>query len=105
MTILGSAHYYVGLRFIAATHLPMPWHVLGTIMIALLAPSLVVATLVLRRLPRATARPYVWLAYTWFGFAVYLLVAAAVTHLACALARVGPPIAAPARVGAPAATV
>jgi uncharacterized protein len=105
MTILGLAHYYVWLRFAAAARLPMPWHVLATIAIALLAPSLVVATFVLRRLPRATARPYVWIAYTWFGFAVYLLVAAAVTHLVCAVTGVDPRVAALVGVGAAVATV
>ena len=90
MTILGSAHYYVWLRFVSATHLPAPWHLLGTLAIILLAPSLPLATMLLRRLPRATARPLVWLVYTWFGFAVYLLVAAALTHLAVRIAGVDP---------------
>jgi predicted MPP superfamily phosphohydrolase len=105
MTILGSAHYYVWSRFVAAAHLPTPWHVLATLAIVAFAPSLPVATMVLRRLPRATARPYVWLAYTWFGFAVYLLVAAAVTHVVCAITGADPRTAAIAGVGAAAATV
>jgi uncharacterized protein len=105
MTILGSAHYYVWLRFVDAAHLPRPWHVLATIAIVVFAPSLPVATMVLRRLPRATAKPYIWLAYTWFGFAVYLLVAAAVTHLVCAITGGDPRTAAIAGVGAAAATV
>jgi len=105
MTILGSAHYYVWLRFVAAADLPTPWHVLATIALVLSAPSLIVATLVLRRLPRATAKPFVWLAYTWFGFAVYLLVAAALTHLVCAIAGVAPRTAALAGVGAALLTV
>ena len=105
MTILGSAHYYVWLRFVAAPELPAPWHALATVAIVALAPSLVVASLALRRLPRETARPYVWLAYTWFGLAVYLLVAAAATHLVCALAGVGPRPAALVGVGAAVATV
>src|ERR1041384_7839088 len=45
MTILGSAHYYVWLRFVAATELPAPWHALATVAIVALAPSLVVASL------------------------------------------------------------
>src|SRR5262249_27651266 len=87
MMILGLAHYYVWLRLVSAAHLPLRWHALATIAIVVLAPSLPVATLALRRLPRATARPYVWLAYTGFGFSVYLLVAAAVTHLARGIPR------------------
>jgi predicted MPP superfamily phosphohydrolase len=105
MTILGSAHYYVWLRFVAAAQLPAPWRAVATLAIIALAPSLPVATLALRRLPRATAKPYVWLAYTWFGFAVYLLVAAALTHLACALTGGDPRTAAAIGVAGAAATV
>lgn len=105
MAILGSAHYYVWARFVSAVHLSMPWHVLATIAIIVLAPSLPVATFFLRRLPRATAKPFIWLAYTWFGLAVYLLVAAAVTHLICAVAGVDPRTAAIAGVGAAIVTV
>jgi predicted MPP superfamily phosphohydrolase len=105
MGILASAHVYVWFRFVAAADLPMPWHAIGTVAIALFAPSLPVATILLRRLPRSRARPWVWLAYTWFGFAVYLLLAAAVTHLACVIAGIDPRSAAIAGVGAAAATV
>ena len=105
MTILGLAHYYVWLRFVSAAQLPAPWHALATIAIAVIAPSLPVATMALRRLSRATARPYVWVAYTWFGFSVYLLVAAAVTHLACTIAGCDPRTAALVGVAAAAATV
>jgi predicted MPP superfamily phosphohydrolase len=105
MMILGLAHYYVWLRFVSAPHLPAPWRVPATIAIAVLAPSLPAATMALRRLPRATARPYVWLAYTGFGFSVYLLLAAAVTHLACAITGCDPRTAALVGVGAAAATV
>lgn len=103
LTILASAHYYIWSRFVAAADLPPVWHALGTIAIAVLSPSLPAATMFLRRMPRAKAMPYVWLAYTWFGFAVYLLLAAAVTHLACALADVDPRTAAIAGVGGAAA--
>src|SRR5690348_12143783 len=61
LSILGAAHYYVWLRFVDAAQLPAPWHVTATIAIAVLAPSLPFATFTLRRLPRETARPYVWL--------------------------------------------
>jgi hypothetical protein len=79
--------------------------VAATIAIVAFAPSLPIAALVLRRLPRATAKPYAWLAYTWFGFAVYLLVAAALTHLACAVTGGDQRIAAMIGVGGAAATV
>ncbi len=83
LTILGAAHLYIWARFVAAPDLPLPWEILATVAIVAFAPSLPLATFVLRRLPRATAKPYVWIAYTWFGLAVYLLLAAAVTHVAC----------------------
>jgi predicted MPP superfamily phosphohydrolase len=105
MAILGSAHYYVWLRFVSAPDLPRPWHVIATVAIALLAPSLPVATFFLRKFPRATAMPYVWLAYTWFGFAVYLLLAAAITHLVCAIAGIDPRTAAIAGIAAAGLTV
>jgi uncharacterized protein len=105
MMILGLAHYYVWLRLVSAAHLPLRWQVLATIAVVVLAPSLPVATMALRRLPRVIARPYVWLAYTGFGLSVYLLVAAAVTHLACAITGCDPRIAAVLGVGAAVVTV
>ncbi len=105
MAILGSAHYYIWLRFVSATHLPSPWYWLATIAIMVLAPSLPVVTFFLRRLPRARAQPWVWLGYTWFGFAVYLLLAAAVTDLVCTIAGVDSRTAAIVGVAAAAATV
>jgi predicted MPP superfamily phosphohydrolase len=105
MTILGLAHYYVWLRLVSAAHLPARWHALATIAVVVLAPSLPVATMALRGLPRATARPYLWLAYTGFGLSVYLLVAAAVTHVTCAIAGCDPRTAAFIGVGAALATV
>lgn len=105
MTILGSAHYYVWWRFVDEARLPMPWHVLGTVAIGLLAPSLPLAAILLRRLPRTTARPLVWVAFTWFGLAVYLLLAAAVTHFVCAISGIDPRIAAIAGVIGAVATV
>ncbi len=105
ITILASGHYYIWLRFVAAAELPTAVHTIATIAIALLAPSLPLASFYLRRLPRTKAMPYVWLAYTWFGFAVYLLCAAAVTHLVCAVAEVDPRSAAIVGVAAAAATV
>src|SRR3569832_2880830 len=40
MMILGLAHYYVWLRLVSAAHLPPRWHVLATIAVVVLAPSL-----------------------------------------------------------------
>jgi len=104
LSILGSAHFYVWWRFVHATALPPAWHLLATLAVIALTPSLPLATFALRRLSRARAQPYVWLAYTGFGFAVYLLLAAGVTHLACAIAGADPRPAAVAGVAAAVAT-
>lgn len=105
MAILGSAHFYIWSRFVAAAGLPAPWHVIATAAIIVFAPSLPLASISLRRLPRAKAMPLVLVAYTWFGFAVYLLPAAAVTHAACAIASVDPRSAAIVGVATAVATV
>ncbi|MEO6777499.1 MAG: metallophosphoesterase [Kofleriaceae bacterium] len=89
MLVLGSAHYYVWSRFVHAPHWPAPWSTLGTIAIILLAPSVPVAAILMRRMSREAARPVLWFAYTWFGLAVYLLLAAAISHLVVTVAPVG----------------
>jgi uncharacterized protein len=88
VTILGSAHAYIWWRFVAAPDLPSPWFQIATVGLALVAPSLPASILVSRRLTRATAAPVLWLVYTWFGFAVYLLLAAALAHLAVTVAPI-----------------
>jgi hypothetical protein len=82
LSILGSAHFYIWWRFVHAPGLPAPWNVLATIAIIVLAPGLPLTILVVRRFTRAQARPVLWVAYTWFGCAVYLLLGAALTNLA-----------------------
>jgi uncharacterized protein len=89
LTILGSAHYYIWLRFVHAAHLPSPWNAIATLAIISLAPSLPIATFALRGMERERAKPIKWFAYTWFGLAVYLLVAAFLTNLACAITGLG----------------
>jgi predicted MPP superfamily phosphohydrolase len=88
LSVLGSAHAYIWWRFVDAPHLPAPWSVLATIAVIVLAPSLPATVFVARRLSRAQARPVLWIAYVWFGCAVYLFFAALVTHVVCALAPV-----------------
>ena len=82
LSILGSAHFYIWWRFVHAPHLPAPWNILATLAIILLAPGLPLTILVTRRFTRAQARPVLWVAYTWFGCAVYLLLGAALTDVA-----------------------
>ena len=105
LAIVFAAYFYIWLRFVAAPRLPTPVFVVATIAIVVLAPSVPFATIYLRRLPRATAMPFVFLLYTWFALAVYLLLAAALTNLACAIAGVDPRTAAIVGVGAAVATV
>jgi predicted MPP superfamily phosphohydrolase len=105
LSILGSAHFYMWWRFVHAARLPLAWHVVATLAVVLLAPSLPIASFALRRLSRATARPLVWIVYTGFGLSVYLLLAAALTHLACAVLGVDPRATALVGVGAAVATV
>lgn len=105
IAILLSAHLYIWWRFVYAARLPLPWHVLATVAIVLLAPSLPAATFGLRGVPRAKARPLSIIAYTGFGFSVYLLLAAAVTHVLCATAGIAPRVAAMAGVAAALLTV
>ncbi|HEY1815486.1 MAG TPA: metallophosphoesterase [Kofleriaceae bacterium] len=89
LAVLGSAHYYIWLRFVHAPHLPEPWYAIATIAIAGLAPSLIISAILSRRMPRERAAPLLRVVFAWFGIAVYLLVAAALTDLACALAPIG----------------
>jgi predicted MPP superfamily phosphohydrolase len=83
VAILGSAHLYIWLRFVDATALPAPWRTLATIAIFGLAPTFPASAFAMRGLSRRAAMPLLWLAYTWFGTAVYLLCGAALGHLAC----------------------
>jgi hypothetical protein len=105
LAVLGSIHLYIWWRFVAAPELPAPWSVLATLAIALAAPCLPLAMFVVRRMSRARAKPLLWLAYVWFGCALYLFLAAALSQLACALAGVSPRTAALAGVAAALATV
>jgi predicted MPP superfamily phosphohydrolase len=82
LSILGSAHFYIWWRFVHVPGLPSPYSVLATLAIVMLAPGLPLSILVVRRFSRAQAKPLLWVAYTWFGCAVYLLLGAALTNLA-----------------------
>jgi len=90
LAILGGAHAYIWWRLVAAPSWPAAVTVVVTIAIIVLAPSLPATILIARRFTRARAKPVLWVAYTWFGCAVNLLLAAAMTHVACALAPVTP---------------
>ncbi|HEX4455933.1 MAG TPA: metallophosphoesterase [Kofleriaceae bacterium] len=80
--VLGSAHYYIWLRFVHAPHLPPPWNVIATVVIIALVPSLPAAAIFTRTLSRERAHAITAVAYMWFGIATYLLLAAALTDVA-----------------------
>lgn len=105
LAILASTHAYIWWRFVAVARLPTAAYVIATVAIIVLAPSLPVASIAMRRMPRARAAPWLWLAYTWFGCAVYLLLAAALTHVASTVFSVAPREAAAVGIAAVAATV
>ena len=105
LAVLGAAHYYIWLRFVHAPRLPEPWYAIATIVIAGLAPSLIISAILSRRMPRERAAPLLRVVFAWFGIAVYLLVAAALTDLACALAPIGARTAALAGIAGVAVTV
>ncbi|HEY0475943.1 MAG TPA: metallophosphoesterase [Kofleriaceae bacterium] len=105
LAVLISTHAYVWWRFVAVSRLPTAAFVLATVAIVVLAPSMPIASIAMRRMPRARAAPWLWLAYTWFGSLVYLLPAAALTHVASAVFSVAPRDAAAAGIAAVAATV
>ena len=88
--VLGAAHAYIWWRLVSAPAWPAPVAVIATIAIVVLAPALPASLVISRRFTRAHAKPVLWIAYTWFGAAVYLLLAAALTQLACAVFGVEP---------------
>ncbi len=90
LAILGSAHAYIWWRLVAAPRWPGWIEVVATIAVVVLAPSLPATMLVSRRFSRARAKPVLWIAYTWFGCAVYLLLAAAASHVVCAISGFDP---------------
>ncbi len=105
LAILGGSYFYIWQRFVHAPDLPEPWFALATAFIVIGAPSLPFATFRTRHMPRARRRVWLFVIYTWFGLATYLLLFAAITHLVCAIAGVSPRAAALAGVTAALATV
>jgi predicted MPP superfamily phosphohydrolase len=83
LTVLGLAHLYIWWRLVWP--LAEPWRLLGTVLVAALAPSLPMTLIFVRRLTREAARPVLVVAYLWFGLAVYLLLGAAASHVAVGL--------------------
>ncbi len=82
LTIFVSAHLYIWWRL--ALPLPSPWWQAGTAVIAGACIAVPFMIRVGRKLPRERARPWVLYGSLWFGFALYLLLGAAVSHVAVA---------------------
>jgi predicted MPP superfamily phosphohydrolase len=103
LSVLGFAHGYIWWRLILP--LPSPWRTLGTVLLVVLGPSLPASRRFARGLSREAARPYLWAVYVWFGFATYLLLAAAASHVAVAVGAAARPAAIIAITGAAAVVV
>lgn len=82
LTIFVSAHAYIWWRL--ALPLPSPWWEIGTATIASACVLVPILIRVGRKLPRERARPWVMSGSLWFGFALYLLLGAAISHIAVA---------------------
>jgi predicted MPP superfamily phosphohydrolase len=82
LTIYISAHLYIWWRL--ALPLASPWWQTGTVLIVLACTAVPIMIRVGRRLPRDRARPWVLYGTLWFGLALYLLLGAAVSHIAVA---------------------
>jgi predicted MPP superfamily phosphohydrolase len=83
LAILAGAHVYIWWRLVLP--LPGPWWQVGSVLVAVLTPSFPLMRRYARRLPREAAKPWVLVGYMWFGFATYLLLGAAASHVAVAL--------------------
>nr|HEX4313173.1 metallophosphoesterase [Kofleriaceae bacterium] len=85
LSVLGSTHAFIWWRFLGAVDWPSPIGLVGTLAIAILAPSLPITMMFGRRLSRERAKPWLWICYSWFGFATYLLLAAIGVQIATAV--------------------
>jgi uncharacterized protein len=83
LSILGGWHLYIWWRLVAP--LAEPWSVVGTVVLAVLAPSLPLSLRIARGKPRDAARPVLLVGYLWFGMAKYLFLGAAASHVAVGL--------------------
>ena len=82
LAVLGSAHLYIWWRLVRAPRWPAPWFAIATVVVFVMAPALPTTMFFVRRFSREKVKPILWIAYTWFGCAVYLLLAAAAAHIA-----------------------
>lgn len=81
LSLMGLGHYYLWVRLASVTALPGPWPAAIGALLVVLALSIPFAFFATRRWSRARAEPVAWLAYTWMGLGLYLLLALAVSDL------------------------
>ena len=87
LAIYTAAHLYIWWRL--AVPLASPWWQVATVAIGLFGTSFPFTMRLGRRLSREAARPWLLLGYMWFGFATYLLLGAAASHVAVAFGADG----------------
>jgi len=86
-------HRYLWARLVRDPAWPAPWRLALTLTILVLGVLVPLAFLALRWLPRVANVPVAWVAYTWMGFMLYLLLLAAASdamHAIAALAQALP---------------
>ena len=81
LLVMGSAHYYVWARLVRDLALSPRWSRLATAVIALLFTLLMSVFMIVRNLPRATAAPFTWVAYTWLGLVFFLVLSLGLSDL------------------------
>jgi uncharacterized protein len=83
LAIYSVAHLYIWWRL--ALPLSSPGWQVATGVLAVFAPSFPVMMRARRRFTRESGRPWLIVGYLWFGFVIYLLLGALVSHLAVGL--------------------
>lgn len=93
-TLSWLVHRYIWARLVKDPAWPQPWPIALAVAIVVLAVLVPLAFVAMRWLPRVANVPLAWVAYTWMGFAFYLLLLAAASDAIRAIAslsRVLPP--------------
>jgi predicted MPP superfamily phosphohydrolase len=95
LLVMGSAHYYVWARLVRDMALPARWSRVATLAVAFLFTLLMSVFIVVRTLPRSTAAPFTWVAYTWLGVVFFLVLSLGLSDLVKVIAvrrEVGVPV-------------
>jgi predicted MPP superfamily phosphohydrolase len=95
LLVMGCAHYYVWARLVRDMALPARWSRVATLAVAFLFTLLMSVFIVVRTLPRSTAAPFTWVAYTWLGVVFFLVLSLGLSDLVKVIAvrrEVGVPV-------------